>query len=154
MGWWIDTYVIDCKKFHVYEPEDQPSYCKNSFLAQSTKSRKYKWGKGSTFNSKNMISIFTLLLHSVSVCISALALSLRLTEDGVIYSPVSGSKGGSIVTLWHTSCNHPAVRSCNSLWRIKDKPPLRWVLKLTGLKLLSGMVIVSLRILYVSSSLR
>lgn len=123
----------DCKKFHIYEPEDQPNDCKNSsFLAQSTKVESTSGAKGSTFNSTNTISIFMLLFKLLSTkkgsnlgleitwyveikhlnvknalchlpqkplaCISALALSLQLVEDGVIDFSVSGIKRGSIAT--------------------------------------------------------
>ena len=52
---------------------------------------------------------------------------LHWTEDGVIGSPVARYISGiktedSIATSWLTSCNHPVMRSQNSLWQIKVKP--------------------------------
>ena len=55
--------------------------------------------------------------------ISALASSLRLADAGTMASPVSGCKGGSTATSWHTSWSQLAVKSLSSLWRMKVKPP-------------------------------
>ena len=82
----------------------------------------------------NVKNALYLLPQKPLACISALALSLQLVKDGVIDSPVSGIKGGSIATSLHTSCSHPAVRSRNSLWRIKVKPPCQQIIALSALK--------------------
>ena len=50
--------------------------------------------------------------------------SSLLAERGLSSSPDSDCKGGSVVTLWHTSVNREAVMSRISLCWIVGKPPV------------------------------
>ena len=65
--------------------------------------------------------------------ISALAPSLQLADAVIRASPVSGCKGGSTTTSWHTSWSQLAVKFLSSLWRMKVKPPWRQIIAWSAL---------------------
>ena len=65
--------------------------------------------------------------------ISALASSLRLAGAGTRALLVSGCKGGSTTTSWHTSWSQLAVKFLSSLWRMKVKPPWRQIITWSAL---------------------
>ena len=60
--------------------------------------------------------------------VSALASSLRLADAGTRALPVSGCKGDSSATSWHTSWNQLAVKSLSSLWWMKVNPPWQQII--------------------------